>query len=181
MSTKALNMAFEIEIEPSDKMQLIVLADNADDTFQCFPSYGRIAKRACVSKRTAIRTIEKFVKCELIEKLPRFKDNRQRSNIYKLTFYKFNQKRYIEETPIFKKKLINQNKRNSGDKLALVSSDVTNPVPPDVTQNHHSKEINFYYAYYADDYLENLEKLQKSMLNKQIAKDKAKIKKEIEI
>lgn len=57
MSIKALNWALDLPIPPGPKLVLAVIADYADDQGYAFPGMDKIARRASVSERTAIRVI----------------------------------------------------------------------------------------------------------------------------
>lgn len=92
MSVKALNQAFETKLNGNLKLVLLALADSADDNMQCFPSFEHIAKKASVSRSTAIRTIEKLEKIKALKKQNRYKKNKKEntSNLYTLTIGSIN-------------------------------------------------------------------------------------------
>ncbi|MGJ0310886.1 helix-turn-helix domain-containing protein [Aliarcobacter cryaerophilus] len=88
MSIKAINEAFKSNLSGNIKLVLLVLADCADESMQCFPSYSHIAKKASISTSTSKRIIKKLEKIGLLKKQHRFKKGKkqQTSNIYTLTF-----------------------------------------------------------------------------------------------
>lgn len=66
-------------ITSSEKMALIVIADCADDKQRAWPSMETIAERGCMSKRTAIRAVEKLSARGLI-----WKQKTRTHNVYTL-------------------------------------------------------------------------------------------------
>lgn len=83
MSLLAITKCFEIqELKGSDKLVFIALADNCNDYFECYPSYPTIAKKASISTRTAIRTVQKLEEMGYLT----VKRVNQKSNFYKLNF-----------------------------------------------------------------------------------------------
>ena len=67
MSNTYLNWAFTQHVTGSTKAVLIALADRADDTGYCYPSFGDIAGRCGLSKRTVIRSVNKLLTLDKIE------------------------------------------------------------------------------------------------------------------
>ncbi len=88
MSIKAINQAFKSNLSGNIKLVLLALADCADDSMSCFPSYSHIAKKASISITTAKRIIKKLEEMQVLKKQHRFKKGKkqQTSNIYTLTF-----------------------------------------------------------------------------------------------
>ncbi|PRM91448.1 hypothetical protein CJ672_09520 [Arcobacter cryaerophilus gv. occultus] len=88
MSIKAINEAFKSNLNGNIKLVLLALADCADDSMSCFPSYSHIAKKASISITTAKRIIKKLEQIGVLKKQHRFKKGKkqQTSNIYTLTF-----------------------------------------------------------------------------------------------
>ena len=98
---------------PSNKTELLVLlalADNADDQGRCWPSYQTIAEKSRVSRRHAIRIINKLCNDDYLEKKKRMKKGEQTSNMY----------------------LINT-KKICSDNVSLVTNNVTTPSDTNVT------------------------------------------------
>ncbi|MCT7512672.1 helix-turn-helix domain-containing protein [Aliarcobacter cryaerophilus] len=87
MSIKAINEAFKSNLSGNIKLVLLSLADSADESMQCFPSYSHIAKKASISISTAKRIIKKLEEMEVLKKQNRFIKGKkqQTSNIYTLT------------------------------------------------------------------------------------------------
>lgn len=52
-----MTWAFDLELPPTPKLVLLVLADHADDLGFCFPGAATIARRASVSERTLSRVL----------------------------------------------------------------------------------------------------------------------------
>lgn len=85
MSVKALNWAFNINIEPVKKVILLALADCADDDGKhCYPGYTHLANKASVCTKTIKRNIVQLVDLGLIKKHNRKKGQRYTSNEYEL-------------------------------------------------------------------------------------------------
>lgn len=55
-----MTWVFDLELPPTPKLILLVLADHADDQGFCFPSTATIARRASVSERTLSRVLSKL-------------------------------------------------------------------------------------------------------------------------
>lgn len=55
-----MTWVFDLELPPTPKLVLLVLADHADDKGFCFPSTATIARRASVSERTLSRVLAKL-------------------------------------------------------------------------------------------------------------------------
>ena len=68
------------------KLVLLKLADNANDEGIAWPSFETIAAQCECSRRTVIRHIKKLEEDGVIAVQKRFKDNRSRSNVYRLVF-----------------------------------------------------------------------------------------------
>ena len=87
MSIKAINQAFKSNLSGNIKLVLLALADCADESMQCFPSYSHIAKKASISISTTKRIIKKLEEMQVLKKQNRFIKGKkqQTSNIYTLT------------------------------------------------------------------------------------------------
>lgn len=89
MSVKALNWAFNINIEPVKKVILLALADCADDDGKhCYPGYTHLARKASVCTKTIKRNIAQLVDLGLIKKHNRKKGRRYTSNEYELLLWR---------------------------------------------------------------------------------------------
>ena len=76
---------------PANKTELLVLlalADNADDTGKCWPSYQTIADKSRVSKRHAMRIINKLCNDGYLSKKKRYKKGDHTSNMYQIDIEK---------------------------------------------------------------------------------------------
>jgi len=72
-------------IKPTEKLILLLLANYANDTNTCYPSYDTIAKLSNCSRRTAIKTINSLARQGLISVQTRRLSNKDnQSNIYTL-------------------------------------------------------------------------------------------------
>lgn len=81
-----MNWAWSQTLEPTPKLILMALADIADDTGRCWPKLQTLAKKCCVSTRTAQRWLRVFEKSGLLTVWRRYNeaDQRQISNEYML-------------------------------------------------------------------------------------------------
>lgn len=71
---------------PTTKLVLLKLADNANDTGYCWPSYQNIADHSEIDRRTAMRHIKKLSDMGLVKILWRKRDDgKNKSNAYQLT------------------------------------------------------------------------------------------------
>ena len=69
---------------PTRKLVLIKLADNANDNGICWPSYDHIADQCEISRRTAIRQVKELVDMGLIKVTYRDGEKGNSTNVYKL-------------------------------------------------------------------------------------------------
>ena len=85
--------AMSLEVgNPTRKLVLIKLADQANDKGECYPSYSTIAKAAECSKRSAMTHVEQLEKDGfLIIQRRKVKDNQNLSNVHILTLDKAQQ------------------------------------------------------------------------------------------
>lgn len=83
----------QAEIKNStQKLVLLKLADCASDTGECFPSYQHIADQCKISRRAVINIIKKLQEDDFLTIEKRCYCNSNKSNIYKLTIEKGNQR-----------------------------------------------------------------------------------------
>ena len=77
MSVKYINWAFQIEgLNPTKKVILIALADNANDDGQCWPSISKLCKKTGIGTKTTLRSnLKDLVKLGFVSV-----ENRVRSN-----------------------------------------------------------------------------------------------------
>lgn len=78
--------AFAMKVgNPTRKLVLLKLADNANDDGECWPSYQHIADQCEISRRSAIEHIKALEKMGLVKKTTRKKSaDENLSNVYKL-------------------------------------------------------------------------------------------------
>ncbi len=86
MSIRMISAAIDLELSPSDKLILILLANNAnDETGDCFPSQSYLAKRSGLSLSTVNRVIKRLETVGLVDIIPQYRDDGgRRSNRYRL-------------------------------------------------------------------------------------------------
>lgn len=58
MSIRAMNAVFDLDVEPKEKVVLLVLADYADEDGYCFPGQQTISRRASIPERTLRRLLD---------------------------------------------------------------------------------------------------------------------------
>lgn len=69
MSMLLTAQAMKLKVgNPTRKLVLLKLADNANDKGECFPSYQHIADHCEVSRRSVISHIDALIKMGLVEK-----------------------------------------------------------------------------------------------------------------
>ena len=87
MSIRMISAAIDLDLSPSDKLILILLANNAnDETGDCFPSQSYLAKRSGLARGTVNRIINRLEDGGFIEVRPQYRDDGgRRSNRYRLT------------------------------------------------------------------------------------------------
>jgi len=89
MSIRAISAAIEMDLQPSDKLILILLANNAnDETGDCFPSQSYLAKRSGLSRGHVNKIIKRLEAGNLVDVIPQYRDDGgRRSNRYRLNMY----------------------------------------------------------------------------------------------
>ena len=93
MSMLLTAQALKLKVgNPTRKLVLVKLADNANDEGECFPSYQYIADHCEVSRRSVISHIEELIKMGLVEKKSRKNQDGSSSNLYILRFEKDGEK-----------------------------------------------------------------------------------------
>ncbi len=71
MSIRMISAAIDLDLSPSDKLILILLANNAnDETGDCFPSQSYLAKRSGLSRGGVNRIIKRLETVNLIDVIP---------------------------------------------------------------------------------------------------------------
>lgn len=93
MSMLLTAQALKLKVgNPTRKLVLVKLADNANDEGECFPSYQYIADHCEVSRRSVISHIEELIKMGLVEKKSRKNQDGSSSNLYILRLEKGGEK-----------------------------------------------------------------------------------------
>ncbi|HIE6168333.1 TPA: helix-turn-helix domain-containing protein [Proteus mirabilis] len=83
MSMILMAKAMQLKVgNPSRKLVLIKLADNANDKGECFPSYETIARHCEISRQSAINHIKSLCKKGFVRKVTRKTDKEHTSNLY---------------------------------------------------------------------------------------------------
>ncbi|MPW31938.1 helix-turn-helix domain-containing protein [Agarivorans sp. B2Z047] len=96
MSMKLMVKAMELKVGNSTrKLVLLKLADNANDSGECYPSYKHIADLCEIERRTAMRHIQKLEEDGFLEVEKRKGPKGNSSNIYLLTLDKGGDKKSL--------------------------------------------------------------------------------------
>ena len=83
MSMLLTAQAMKLKVgNPTRKLVLLKLADNANDKGECFPSYQHIADHCEVSRRSVISHMDALIKMGLVEKKSRKNQDGSSSNLY---------------------------------------------------------------------------------------------------
>ena len=84
MSIRRILSALDADLPPAEKLLLVLLADNADDTTgKCWPSQAYLARRAGVTRKSVNQIISRLVSKGLVTVQKRYRDTgAQRSNLY---------------------------------------------------------------------------------------------------
>lgn len=83
MSMILMAKAMQLKVgNPSRKLVLIKLADNANDKGECFPSYQHVADQCEISRRSVINHIDALCEQGLVRKVYRSGEKGNSSNIY---------------------------------------------------------------------------------------------------
>ena len=130
--------AMSLEVgNPTRKLVLIKLADQANDKGECYPSYSTIAKAAECSKRSAMTHVEQLEKDGfLIIQRRKVKDNQNLSNVYILTLDRAQQP--SENYALGGSENISLGSENSalgGETVALGGSENISPKPVNNNQS----------------------------------------------
>jgi len=101
MSIRMISAAIDLDLSPSDKLILILLANNAnDETGDCFPSQTYLAKRSGLSLSTVNRVIKRLETVGLVDIIPQYRDDGgRRSNRYSLNMNDIGGGKSSEHTP----------------------------------------------------------------------------------
>lgn len=85
MSIRYMNWAWELELPPVEKLVLLKLADNANDSGGSYPSIKLVAQQCSISARTAQRVVKRLSTENVVRVEKRFRrDGSQSSNHYTL-------------------------------------------------------------------------------------------------
>ena len=138
MSMMLMVKAMSLEVgNPTRKLVLIKLADQANDKGECYPSYSTIAKAAECSKRSAMTHVEQLEKDGfLIIQRRKVKDNQNLSNVYILTLDRAQQP--SENYALGGSENISLGSENSalgGETVALGGSENISPKPVNNNQS----------------------------------------------
>ncbi|MBN6350384.1 helix-turn-helix domain-containing protein [Providencia rettgeri] len=83
MSMILMAKAMQLKVgNPSRKLVLIKLADNANDKGECFPSYQHVADQCEISRRSVINHIDALCEQGLVRKVYRSGEKGNSSNVY---------------------------------------------------------------------------------------------------
>ncbi|WP_109937979.1 helix-turn-helix domain-containing protein [Proteus mirabilis] len=143
MSMILMAKAMQLKVgNPSRKLVLIKLADNANDKGECFPSYQHVADQCEISRRSVINHIDALCEQGLVRKVYRSGEKGNSSNVYKL-----NLDEPIQESPSEKSALgMVKDLHHPSEKSAPPPSEKSAPPPSEksalgmVKDLHHPSE-----------------------------------------
>lgn len=83
MSIEAINYAFKCQTKnATQKAVLLVLANYSNENNQSYPSISTISRLSTCQDRTVIRALKELEESGFIQKMPRFNEKGQTSNLY---------------------------------------------------------------------------------------------------
>ena len=116
MSIEAINYALKCPVKnATQKAVLLVLANYSNEQNQSYPSISTISRQSCCQDRTVIRALKELEESGFIQKMPRFNDKGQTSNLYTVGGDNIDRGGVTETTPNTKEDTVNNNKIR-GDK-----------------------------------------------------------------
>ena len=116
MSIEAINYALKCPAKnATQKAVLFVLANYSNENNQSYPSISTISRQSCCQYRTVIRALKELEESGFIQKMPRFNDKGQTSNLYTVGGDNIDRGGVTETTPNTKEDTIN-NIKIRGDK-----------------------------------------------------------------
>ena len=116
MSIEAINYAFKCQTKnATQKAVLLVLANYSNENNQSYPSISTISRLSSCQNRTVIRALKELEESGFIQKMPRFNDKGQTSNLYTVGGDNIDRGGVTETTPNTKEDTVNNNKIR-GDK-----------------------------------------------------------------
>lgn len=122
LSVKAINWALELPIPPTPKLIMVVLSDYADENGYSFPGMDKIARRASISERTAIRYLNELEEKGLLTRERRTIETGHRTS----NGYRLNAGAKVTDWHL-------DNVTDEADKVTAVASTEEPPVEPPVT------------------------------------------------
>lgn len=102
MSIEAINWALDLNLQPSQKLVVIVLANYADANGLCWPSFETLSRKTCLTRRSVIQQIAKL---EEIGALQKVQKRFRQQNVYRLNLLTSEFNSPVEE--VGKKRLVN--------------------------------------------------------------------------
>ena len=116
MSIEAINYALKCPAKnATQKAVLFVLANYSNENNQSYPSISTISRQSCCQYRTVIRALKELEESGFIQKMPRFNEKGQTSNLYTVGGDNIDRGGVTETTPNTKEDTIN-NIKIRGDK-----------------------------------------------------------------
>ena len=116
MSIEAINYAFKCQTKnATQKAVLLVLANYSNENNQSYPSISTISRLSSCQDRTVIRALKELEESGFIQKMPRFNEKGQTSNLYTVGGDNIDMGGVTETTPYTKEDTVNNNKIR-GDK-----------------------------------------------------------------
>ena len=116
MSIEAINYALKCPAKnATQKAVLLVLANYSNENNQSYPSISTISRLSSCQDRTVIRALKELEESGFIQKMPRFNEKGQTSNLYTVGGDNISRGGVTETTPNTKEYTIN-NIKIRGDK-----------------------------------------------------------------
>lgn len=126
MSVKIMHLVFErFNLPGNDKVLALALADHAhDDGTNIFPGNERLAAKTCMSERTVIRLLQKFVRIGWLIKTRNADSRRGFSAVYKISSDWINGNKLVSDLMILDDSLSPKNEDTLDDNLSPINDDV---------------------------------------------------------
>jgi predicted transcriptional regulator len=124
MSVKALNWARNVTgIKSSDKCVLFVLADRANEQGVCYPGVERIAREACLNRRSVRRCVQRLSQAGLVEVIIRGGNGTGRmTNLYQLNLETQQELQQVDTESVIPKRTTCQEQQDNSDRQEVIKS-----------------------------------------------------------
>ena len=145
MSVKHIGLVLDhFKAQPALKLVALILADHADSDGLCWPSYRKIAERACLSERSVRRHVKELQDLQIVTKIrtgtivKREGSTLRISNAYRLNAHVISKTRPAHETKLSTRPL---GISDSDDHLEVATS-VTDRWTPATTKPSRNRKVN---------------------------------------